>query len=146
MLAEIEDEEGRLFAEFEAKLKEQRQKKLANLLKPLQSKRETVMENIRAANEELLDIDKQIATLTGTKIRKAKASGGKRMKKTEKVMWQGKVLEFIRANKSGVSAAQILEETKLDKPQINNMLATLKKLGEVEGKGGKRDMRYFAKK
>lgn len=70
-LKSIEAEEAQALAEFQAKLKGQREKKLADIIDPLKKKRGELASQRNDIDIEIAKLDKQISELTGVKPKEA---------------------------------------------------------------------------
>jgi chromosome segregation ATPase len=102
LLREIEQAERDAYEEFERKQKERREKALAAVIEPLREERATLAQSINEANTRIGEIDRQLAKLTGQKLKEHKATAGKRrprMSDDEKIERAKIVVEKMKASK-----------------------------------------------
>lgn len=151
LLAQIEQEELEMFADYQAKAKANREKKLAATIDPLRKRREEIDTEIRALETEGYEIDAQISTLTGTKGKKGKRGTGTRQPKRsaeEIKKWADSVVSTIKATgKDGIGAAEISKA--IGSPLKGNWLDVVKeKSGDknIIFSGGKRSRKYYWEK
>jgi hypothetical protein len=75
MLRQIQEEENQLFKDFEAKMRVEREKKLAAVIDPLKKERTELSMLVNDSNTRISEIDKELGKLTGVQPKPAKASG-----------------------------------------------------------------------
>ncbi len=86
LLKNLHDEEQRLYAEFELKMKEKREKALSDIIEPLKAERSELCQQINEANTRISEIDKELGKLTGSKEKTEKKASGKRTRRTAEEM------------------------------------------------------------
>lgn len=120
LLKQIEADDVKALAEFKAKLKEQREKKLAGHLEPLKKLRGELASQRNDIDIQISDIDKQIASLTGAKAPSAGKTRAKRKTNDEKLqiatlmygaMTKGKEYSAgdLETSADGVPVARLVE-------------------------------------
>lgn len=142
ILADLKASEDTMFEEYERKVKEQREKKLAGVLKPLQDRRAKAAEEMEALETEISGIDKQVAELTGTK---QKGGKGKRTRmKADVIEEKCKELLGLLKGSKGLSKSDIAEKLKLEKGNVGTVIKKLKGK-EIKMVGDKANAVYVLK-
>lgn len=112
LLKALEAEEAEAMKEFETKLKEQREKKMAAVIDPLKKERGELAAQRNDIDIRIAELDKQISALTGVKVKGGMGSSGKRRKRmTDEEKLQVATIMYGAMNKGKEYSAGDLENS-----------------------------------